>query len=452
MKIPCSSRKRYLGGADWCVAALNQGTIEATGRPSSFHVAVFFEGIPDPDRVETGFRAYCGRFPVLWGAPARCWCLAPYWRHPPTTEGLRVSVARDPLPAVTREDVLRRVESLANDPRALKECRVALHLLRTDAADGVWVFSFDHHLFDAGGAESFIDLFCRFLDGTATESEFPDPHPVAPAQLDRWRARYDRGRQLNREILRLTGNGTTELPLPADARARPFRFRVATFDEAESVRIRERAFSAAGYLMFMPYVLATASAVFRPFFAKRAAPESHFVVTVSTNKPGEGKGGAPHLFFNDLSFLYFSFPLSAAEDRDALARTASSQLIDQVRQGMPEAIEDSNRLMRILSPRGFWKFMTLFFRSRLSSFALTCLGDPAIQVPGALGCRIRTHLHLPVIPTPPGLGLILNRSGGVYHAVLSTIEGILPEDEIDAILPAFRAMLLGEDGTPVEAP
>ena len=78
MKVPSSSRKRYLGGADWCVAALRQGTLETTGRPTTFHVATFIAGRLDPARIEERFQDYCTRFPLLWGRPARCWCLAPY--------------------------------------------------------------------------------------------------------------------------------------------------------------------------------------------------------------------------------------------------------------------------------------------------------------------------------------------------------------------------------------
>ena len=46
------------------------------------------------------------------------------------------------------------------------------------------------------------------------------------------------------------------------------------------------------------------------------------------------------------------------------------------------------------------------------------------------------------MPAPPGLGLILNRSGDVYHVVLSYLEGVLPEDEVATLLDEFRQRLL----------
>ena len=445
MKIPSSPHKRYLGGADWCVAALERGTIETTGRPTVFHVAVFLDGIPDAARMEAGFRAYCRRFPLLWGRPARCWCLAPYWKIPAAAPDPEISVGHIALPgAAAMEDVVRQIEALANERALLRSCAVALQILKWGEARGVLVFSFNHHVFDAAGAERFIDLFFRHLDGRTTAGDYPDPNPAEPAQLDQWLKRFASGRKLNRAMRHLSPGASAGLDLPADAARRPFRFRVISFTEEESRLVQERAFSTAGYLMFMPYVLATAAAVFRPLFVGRAVPNSNFVVTVSTNRLRPPADGMPHYFFNDLSFLYFGFPMAAATDRDALARTVRDQLIAQVKAEMPAAIEDSNLLMRILPARLFWKFMVLFFRNRLSSFALTCLGEPLIKASSVMGCPIRSHVHFPVIPAPPGLGLVLSRSGKVYHAILSYIEGILPEKDIDVLLDSFRALLLGD--------
>ena len=450
MKVPSSPRKRYLGGADWCVAALRHGTLATSGRPSSFHVAVFVAGHPDPALLQDRFQDFCARFPLLWGRVARCWCLAPYWKSPAETGGRKAPfrLVAD-FGAATADNVVRWTEGLANDPDRLHGCAVALDCLQGADSAGALVFSFDHMLFDAAGAERFIDLFCRFADGRADASEFPDPRAPEPAHLDQWSKRFAGGQKLNRAMRELLPGATANLDLPADARRRPFHFRLLSLDAEESRRAQEQAFATAGYLMFTPYVLATAAATFQPRFARRVDSAANFIVTVSTSRlrpPGER---APHFFFNDLSFLYFGFSLAAAGERDALARSLRDQMIAQVKAGMPAAIEDANLLMRILPPRMFWKFMFTCFRNRLSSFALTCLGDPLLKTTSVLGRSIRTHVHLPVIPAPPGLGLILNRSGDVYHVVLSYLEGVLPEDEVATLLDEFKSRLLaGASPTP----
>ena len=443
MKFPSSPRKRYLGGADWCVAALRQGTLETTGRPTTFHVAIFVEGIPAPEQLREKFQAYCGRFPLLWGRIARCWSLAPYWKSPADTHGRTAPFRHGAdFGAVSPETVARWIEGLANDPDRLRGCAVALDYLEGTDAAGALVFSFEHLLFDAAGAERFIDLFCRFADGQARDRDFPDPHAPEPARLEQWGQRFASGQKLNRALRNLLPGEPASLELPADARRRPFQFQVLSLGAEESQRAQEQAFATAGYLMFTPYVLATAAAVFQSLFARRVAAGADYVFTVSTSRLRPPDERAPHFFFNDLSFLYFGFPVATAGDRDALARTLRDQMIQQVKAGMPAAIEDANLLMRILSPHGFWKFMFTFFRNRLSSIALTCLGDSMLTAKTVLGCPIRTHIHFPVIPAPPGLGLILNRSGATYHVVLSYIEGVLPDDEIAPLLSEFRRRLL----------
>jgi hypothetical protein len=443
MKVPSSPDKRYLSGADWCVAALSEGTILTTGRRCLFQVAVFLEGAPDGERLAAAFRDFCSRFPVLWGRAARCWCLAPYWKQPAAAyPGRPVHVGRSELPAgVGQPEVLRHIERLVNGHAARAGWTTALDIVQVGADAGILVFSFDHCLFDAVGGETFIELFFRQINGEAGEAEFPPRRQTAAAQLDHWRQKFASGRKVNRMMRRLAAGETAWLPLPRDAQQRPFRFRVATFDVQESRRIQARAFQVAGYLMFTPYVLATAAAVLRPYFSRCSASATHFVVSVSTDKPKTAVR-ASHLFFNDLSFLYFQFPVAAAVDRNALAGVVRDQLIFQAKEGVPAAVEEANLLMRILSARMLWRFFMRLYRSRLSSFGFTCLGESALRTRAVLGCRVRDQIHFPVIPAPPGFGLILSQSEGVYHVVLSYLEGILPEAEVDAILQDFRARLL----------
>ncbi len=443
MKIPSSPRKRYLGGADWCIAALNQGTAGLTGRRCMFQIAVFLDGIPDGERLEASFKAFCARFPVLWGAPARCWCLAPYWRTPPAPDPCQpVRIGRSSLPAdASRQTVVRHIETLTNRHAARLRWTAALDSVRVGNTHSVLVFSFDHRLFDAAGGEAFINLFLRQTNGRADAAEFPPPHPTASAELDRWKEKFRSGQKVNRMMRSLAQGDTCWLPLPPDAIHRPFRFRVECFTPEEAQRIRERAFAVAGYLMLTPYLLATAAAVFHPVFRAQAAGPCNFVVSVSTART---RTQAPRrrLFFNDLSFLYFQFPMDAATDRDTLAVSLREQLIRQGREGIPAAIEDGNLLMRILPARWYWRFLMRFYRNRLSSFGFTGLGASAITEPAVLGCPVRDRIHFPIIPTPPGVGLILDQSGGGYHIVLSYIEGILSEESADALMANLRASLL----------
>jgi len=446
MKVPSSSRKRYLGGADWCVAALSQGTVEMTGRRCIFQIAILLDGVPDFATLARSFRSYCDRFPVLWGKPSRCWCLAPFWKFDGVPDHTRpVPIGRHTLATdASGQAMLRWVETLTNDYAARDGWRVALDLGQSGAGSCVLVFSFDHVLFDAAGAESFIQLFFRHANGEASQDEFPEVRLTGPAYLEQWAQKFKSGQTVNRMMRRLAEGATAWLTPPSDACRRPFRFRVTTFSEEDVRHIRERAFAVAGYLMFMPYALASAAAAFRPFFMRQSGQDAHFVVSVSTDKPKTVAVPKPHFFFNELSFLYFRFAVAAAGDRNALAGVVREQFVSQVKECMPAAMEDANLLMRILPARQLWRFLMRFYRNRLASFGFTCLGESKVKLPAVLGCAIRSTIHFPVIPTPPGIGLVLNPSGGVYHAVLSYIEGALSEEDADALMADFRKRLLDE--------
>lgn len=443
MKIPSSSRKRYLSGADWCVTALSKGTADLTGRRCIFQIAVFLDAIPDSDRLKASFREFCDRFPVLWGGPARCWCLAPYWRTPSGPNPyLPIRIGHSSLPEnATWQTVLRQIEILTNRHAARLHWTVAFDTIHIGNTHSVLVFSFDHKLFDAAGGESFINLFLRYANDRVDDAEFPPPHLTASAQLDHWATKFKSGQKVNRLMRSLARGDTCSLPLPRDVHYRPFRFRVERFNPAEAERIRERAFTTAGYLMLTPYLLATAAAVFRDTFRAATPDSGNFVVSVSTAKSQQG---APRrrLFFNNLSFLYFQFPVDEALDRDALAVTLREQLIHQGREQIPAAIEDANLLMRILPLRSYWRLLMRFYRNHLSSFGFTSLGESAITEPTVLGCPVSHRIHFPVIPTPPGIGLIVDQSGGGYHIVLSYIEGIITEENADTIMANLRAHLL----------
>ena len=447
MRVPSSPGRRYLGGADWCVAALSAGTSATTGRRCMFQIAVRLDGAPDGDRIERAFQAYCARFPVLQGAPARCWCLAPYWRQPAATDpGRPAPVGRLELTGQAgTEELLRHVERLVNAYAARPGWRAALDIVQAGRAWCALLFSFDHVLFDADGAEAFIDGFIRQVNGEAAAGDSAAAPLTADARLDQWRRKFLSGQKVNRMMRRLAAGETAWLPLPPDARQRPFRFRLMTFTPGETRRIEQEAFRTAGYLMFTPYLLATAAAAFRPLFGERE--HASLVVSVSTDKPRTSQR-IPHLFFNSLSFLYYQFPLDLADDRDALALRVRDQLAEQVREGLPEAIEEANLLMRILPARLLWRFLIKVYRNRLSSFGFTCLGESTLRSAALLGCPIRDRIHFPVIPVPPGIGLILCRHQGALHVVLSYLEGILGEDAAGEVLARFRASLLeGRPGT-----
>ncbi len=446
MRIPSSPHKRYLNGADWCLRALAVGTKKQTGRRLVFAVSTCLEGVPDPEQLKRTFILFSQQFPVLRGRDARCWCLAPYWKYsaslpPRVPEEIRVGGAM-----LSQDegllDPVKVVEETMNRYSATPGWRIAMEVFQSQAnAKSVLVFLFDHALFDAKGADAFIHLFFQQVNGDQPQLSEAERAPRADAQLENWGKRFKDGQQANRCILKLMNEQTAYLPLPPELTTCPIRLYELCFTPEEAKRIQERAFAVAGYLMFAPYALATAASAFYPVFNRPEMADFDFVISTSTDKQ-RAATRKRHIFFNDLSFLFFQFPVRAAVQRDLLAGVLRDQLVQQARDGLPAILEEGNLLMRIFPAKWLWTFLMKFYRNRMSSFAFTSLGEPQMTISEVAGCRVSDYIHFPVIPTPPGLGMILCQHAGKLHAVLSCFEGVISEEEAKAVLARFREQAL----------
>ncbi|MEI6645542.1 MAG: hypothetical protein WCP12_05860 [bacterium] len=411
-----------------------------------FGVSVYLEGSPDSNQLKSCFIQFCQQFPVLRGRDARCWCLAPYWKYsgtkvPRVPEEIRVGgcVLQE---HESTSDFSMYIEQAINKYAVIDGWHVALEIIQSpDASKSMLLFMFDHCLFDAKGADAFIQLFLQHFKGAEMSIPESEKMPRADAQLDDWGSRFKSGRDANRCIRKLMNAETANLPLPQDLKSRPIRIREICFTPEESKRIQERAFAVAGYLMFAPYVLATAVSAFYPVFDRLLKGNFDFVVSTSTDKQRTAVR-KQHVFFNDLSFLFFQFPMSAAADRNTLAVILRNQLVQQARDGLPAVLEEANLLMRIFPAKILWQFLMKYYRNRMSSLAFTSLGEPQMNVSEVAGCRVLDYIHFPMIPTPPGLGLILCQHADKIHAVLSYFDGVISDEDVQAVLARFREQIL----------
>jgi hypothetical protein len=448
MRIPSSPHKQYLNGADWCLRALEIGTRIKTGHRLVFAVSVYLEGVPDEQELKRRFVLFCRQFPVLRGRDARCWCLAPYWKYsssrpPRVPEEIRIGGGVLP-DGGTQAEFLDLVGQVVNRYSLTPGWRVGIEFLRTlEGTRSMLLFLFDHGLFDAKGADAFIQLFLQQVNGQQASLSDTELRPRADAQLEGWIRRFKSGQKANRCLLKLMNAQTAYLPLPEGLMTRSIRFQELCFTPEEAKRVQERAFAVAGYLMFAPYALATAASAFYPVFNRPGMESFDYVISTSTDKQRSATRKR-HVFFNNLSFLFFQFPLREAARRDSLAERLRDQLVQQARDGLPAAIEEANLLMRILPAKWLWAILMKFYRNRMSSFAFTSLGEPPMTLSEVAGCRVTDCIHFPVIPAPPGLGLILCQHEGKLHAVLSYFDGVISDEEAKGILARFRTQLLSE--------
>lgn len=445
-----SKKKRYLTGADWIVGSLNYATRRSTGIGNQSQIVLQLAGRLSVDNLRQRIQEFLAKFPAVHGRPARdCLNLAPYWRMKPTGK-----VGVKPILNIVHnenggqvQDVLADLERGVNSPLPNERQYLAFHLVTTPENLSYLGMTFDHRLFDAHGAEMFLSLFQRHYENPDEE---PNRHHVAPteqAHLSDWKRKFDSGRETNRTVRAMSRLDLAALPVPRRLRGLPFRFKVLSFDEEQSKRIVETAYSQAGYLLVMPHLLAASIRALHPLFRRKCVSGKDYVVVVSldTREPASRED---KLFFNHVSFLFFRIEAKDAGDHKALVESIKAQMYSQVKSMQPGHFNEANMLMRILPLRVLGFFMRLPFRGMMGSFGFSHVGEADYKSKEFMGLEVLNLFHMPRVTVPPGIGVFFNQFGSRINMVLSYIEGLFEEADADGVFADLSENLTaGSDRT-----
>ena len=438
IRLPYSRTKRYLTGIDWSVHMLHSMMRRATGAGNHSQVVLTLDGRLDPARLETVLRTAAERLPVLFGRAARDWNLCPYWRLPRAGSGRTLALAVDDTPVAGFAEALSRLEGNVNAPFAGRHEHVRFHLIADREGQTHLGMAFDHRLLDALGAETFLELLARLHDGD--REMLAAINLREPAHLTRWRQRFSSGRRVSRFLVALSRAGLRFLPDPPDLAARTVVFRVIRCDPDESARMIAAADREAGPFMFLPYVLARVIEALHPLFQRRGCGEGHYVVPVPIvqRRPDEVWRD---LFFNHMSFAFFQVPVATAADPRDVMTLLRDQLYDQVQKGIPEHFHHAGMLARILPVRLLRQCARMPLQGRVGSFYFACLREAGFANATFMGLPVRSLVHTPRIPPPPGFGVCVNFFQDKASIVISCLEGILTDAELDGLAAELQLKL-----------
>ncbi len=430
-----SKRKRYLSGSDWVINTLDYMMKSATCAGNMSQVVLLLRGPVDEQDVRTRLNGFVRRFPVVQGAVARDAKLAPYWK----------------IPAVAARDVPFSVTQVASaDPGAVFPLLVqsantrfrddnehlSFHLIR-DGGKSVLAMAFDHRIFDARGAEMFLDLFQRSLE----QHDVPgDIAFASSAALTGWRRKFLAGRNVNRRIIALSrASVPAALPIP-EKKGGGYKYRLLAFGPKETDAIYERAYQEAGYLMESPYILSVIMQAVHQQLRDRFEKGASYLIPVTTDlRPGRDLLG--ETFFNHVTYLFYQIPAELAGDRAALIAVCKQQMYDQVKSGFPKDLEEASLLTRIAPLPLLGKLLHLPLQGKMATFAFSHLGKSSFQSSVFLNREIENLFHMPRVPVPPGLGFFSSRYNGRLNLVISCLDGLAPDREIDSLAAAIREKL-----------
>lgn len=434
--VPFSKTRRYLTGIDWTIGALDHMTFRATGGSNASQIVLALAGKFDDHRFRAALTEFCHQFPVLGGRSTRDWNLAPYWKIP---RAGKVAPVRIDSRSVSRAELHMALAESVNSLFARSNEHLAFRVFHVEDDQHYLAMRFDHRLFDAQGAESFLDLFQCWYSGENCQARLAAISLIEPAHLCDWKQKFMAGKQLVRVLLALAKTTLAVLPRPVPLKGRTFKFSLTTFDATETQAVTERAYREAGFLMFMPYALASAVQALDGTFKTRAPEGQEYVVSVSVDLRTPDTA-VSRLFFNHLSFLIFRIPTAVAGDRRRVLETIRSQMYEQIKSGFPRALSEASMLMRILPPALLRRVLVKPLRGEFASLGFSCVGKGGYAQSLFMETRVDNLFHMPLVPVPPGLGFVVNQFGSQMNAVLSYVDGMLDEEDVQRIQDSVRRL------------
>jgi len=417
------TRFRYLNGVDWVITGLDHSLRQTAGLGNWSQLVLELNGEPDFDRFNDAVQRYASAFPVLQGRAVRGWQLAPAWKIPRRTRSIRVPVAKQFLPPETPFDVVtKRLGQCVAVKSGTPGRYIGFNLIYTTQKTYL-AFRFDHRLFDARGAELFIQGLIHFLN-----TGEPPTHTDIPAQklsLSPWIEKFKSGQK----IVRMLHNQRSETApfnfTPVNQETFSFRFSVISLDENQSARLLDHAYDEAGYLMLTPWLadwMTTALDKLKP--ASGRGMNGYMIPCSADLRVGPN----PQLFFNHVAFICLSRKAGLPQ-AESWAKQFSKQFIEQVKMDMPRHFENAWKLARILPAPLFGKLLRKEMNEFAGTFSMASVGSGLSAIEPVAECSVKNVFHMPMVPPAPGLGFFANTFQGCINLCLTSSTQVLSDDE-----------------------
>lgn len=379
---------------------------------------------------------FIAEFPVVNGRISRDINLCPYWKMSGKLEGdLNFAAYR----CADERELLSLLSECANRPFKDETEHLAFHIVNMENGKSCVAMTFDHRLFDARGAESFLGLFQQYLENDGRTGISSGVSLTAPAHLSEWMKKFLAGRNVNRKIMSLAQNSPASLPVPTNKKG-GYKFKLIKFNEQETQVLYDNAYKKAGYLMKTPYLLSVIMKIVKGLFVTRRAEEKSCLAAVSIDMRS-AEDIRQELFFNHVSYLFFQTQSEVIDDQEELINSIKMQMYDQVKAGVPRDLMEASHLTRIAPLSFFEKITKGPLKGKIATFIFSHVSKNPLS-PELMGAKIENVFHMPRVPAPPGLGFFSNYFNGRLNLVISYLEDLISDEEADVLSKQIREKLL----------
>lgn len=432
--LPYSKDKRYLTGADWIVSMIDHTNKKATGIGNQSQVVIELANGPSSDKLRERLNIFLEKYPIVNGRIKRDYLnLVPYWWFDKETTTLPKLEVHKFDSDDDYQKVMNVLEEIVNRPFEEEAHHLNFTLISSKSGH-YFIMTFDHRLLDARGAEAFLNMF-------QLEQQEPGEHYrkvslKEHAHLDEWRKKFEAGGNTCRALKVIAGNRHPVIPL-AEGGGKKFKFEIISFDKDETSHIVQKAYSQAGYLLIMPYILAVTIQSIHKVFRMKGIQAGDYIIPVSTDM--RDKHQLPEkTLFNYFSFFIFRISPDKIEDLACILDEIKKQMYDQVQSGNIESFYNASYLLRIFPLSVLGPLLRLLKQLPSGSFCSSYVGETTYSFSKFMDEDVANIYHMPRAPVSPGIGIFFNQYRGKLNATLSYMDGILDQEEAKYIAKKIK--------------
>lgn len=434
------NRKRYLTGIDWAINALDYKAKKTTGRGHTSQIIVCLTGRIDKKELSRTLDEILKEQPILRGKTSRAWNLCPYWKIPKKSGDYIPLTVEDVQENLSFDQILNRFEEKVNLIFSSSENHLHFHLVQTAGSRTYLGMHFDHRLFDAYGAETFLMLLYHTYNGTQGKVK-SKISTVEPPLIADWQRRFKAGRNLNRLRLQLSRDDfkTPEINRNWSGKKISSKFLFLSFSRAQTAEITAAVNREAGYLMLLPFLLARTLKAYHKLFKSQLEKEYYTIPVAVQKRPPQTQWR--NLYFNHLSFVFFQVPATAVElPCPELTGEIRRLFYEHVKTRQADDFFHASMLTRIAPLKLLAGISDLTLKGQIGSFYFSCQKESGFTGDTLFGAKVENLFHTPHIPMPPGLGVAINFFQKKLNVTVSRAANVLNEEQVES----FKNQLANE--------
>lgn len=323
------------------------------------------------------------------------------------------------------EDIPDKCFEKILDPKTDSPLRV--DLVRYESGSTCLLLTWHHSLMDAHGAE----MLFNHLGGNIPF----DPSISTNLRELSWEKLLEFRGQIS-EISKLPLESLFKRTVSGPV----IRNRVIAFSEEETKILDEKSTLSGAVFNKSLFLLATSARAMHAVCSQRGNSAEDFFIPVPRDMRKRGAQGL--MLNNQVTFLFYRIRKDTLSKIDAAVKDLTSQLVDMMRDEIPDCYRVMLEYARRLPPYFYRRMLNSTAGGQMASFFFSDTGNSLRYFTHFSGREIKQAVHFPPNMYPPGITLVYSTFRSRTNVTVSYMADVLKEDEAEYFIFRLKHELL----------